>query len=181
MAKATNQRARELSGLTIYQDPKRGTIFYDIFTRKGYILTTSDVKKYTIYSSMLPICVILAVGAMSLFSLRLSDAAIIFAITYLIVMIAFRFSFFYKLPVAENWKPFKRDSIIVSMAKNYSSSRLTTLLILLVLLTILMPMYTKTINADQLNTYASYVSSVITGIFSIITLIAIIQKKRNNY
>ncbi|MBQ1287199.1 MAG: hypothetical protein IIY22_01440, partial [Erysipelotrichaceae bacterium] len=53
-------KASDLSGIFIYQDPKKGTIYYDILSRKGYILTSSDVSTYTIYTAMLPLCLVLA-------------------------------------------------------------------------------------------------------------------------
>ena len=45
MPKNNITKASDLSGLFIYQDPKKGTVYYDILTKKGYVLTSSDVKK----------------------------------------------------------------------------------------------------------------------------------------
>ena len=111
MANSRIIKAKDLTGLSIYQDPKRGTIFYDIFTKKGYILTSGDVKTYTIYTSMLPLCFIVAFAAMSLFKLDYIAALVIFLVLYAGVMVLFRIKFFYTLPEAEGFKPIKRENI----------------------------------------------------------------------
>lgn len=181
MANSRIIKAKDLSGLSIYQDPKRGTIFYDIFTKKGYILTSSDVKTYTIYTSMLPLCFIVAFAAMSLFKLNFLTAAIIFLFLFGAVMVLFRVKFFYTLPEAEGFKPVKRDNIFVSIARTFPKNRLIVLILMLVALTILMPIYANMENVDGVNLYGSYVISVITLIGVIICTIGLVVKIRNDY
>ena len=180
MSNNTVTKASELSGLFIYQDPKRGTVFYDILTRKGYVLTSSDVKKYVLYSSTFSIAIAIAVLAHTLFHLPISYAVILFAFIYILSELIFRFTFFYKLPVAENWTPNKKDNLVTSFAKNYSKARLIILIVLLLILTILMPIYAKVSNLDQLSTIGAYIVSAITAIFAIINIIALITKNKNN-
>ena len=169
-------KASDLSGMYIYQDPKRGTIFYDIITRKGYILTSSDVKTYMIFTAMLPLCLVLALGMLSLFPNNYVIPVICFLVMFITYQVLFRVLFFYKLPVAENWHPLKRENIFISMARNFSKPRLLLLIGMLTVLSILMPIYTKMQNLSGINLYASY-----TVIVDFISIIALSVKIRNNY
>lgn len=181
MPKNSISKASDLNGLFIYQDPKKGTVYYDIFSKKGYVLTSSDVKKYVLYSSSLFIGLVAAALAYALFNTGIVPAALIFVVVYVILEIIFRVSFLYKLPKAENWKPFKKDSIFVAIAKMYSTTRLAILIGLLILITILMPVYANMAQMDNVNKYGSYIIAAATGIYAIINIIALIQKKQNNY
>lgn len=174
-------KASDLSGMYIYQDPKRGTIFYDIITRKGYILTSSDVKTYTIFTAMLPLCLVLALGMLSLFPNNYVIPVICFLVMFITYQVLFRVLFFYKLPVAENWHPLKRENIFISMARNFSKPRLLLLIGMLTVLSILMPIYTKMQNLSGINLYASYIVEALTVIVDFISIIALSVKIRNNY
>ncbi len=174
-------KASDLSGMYIYQDPKRGTIFYDIITRKGYILTSSDVKTYTIFTAMLPLCLVLALGMLSLFPNNYVIPVICFLVMFITYQVLFRILFFYKLPVAENWHPLKRENIFISMARNFSKPRLLLLIGMLTVLSILMPIYTKMQNLSGINLYASYIVEALTVIVDFISIIALSVKIRNNY
>lgn len=174
-------KASDLSGMYIYQDPKRGTIFYDIITRKGYILTSSDVKTYTIFTAMLPLCLVLALGMLSLFPNNYVIPVICFLVMFITYQVLFRALFFYKLPVAEKWHPLKRENIFISMARNFSKPRLLLLIGMLTVLSILMPIYTKMQNLSGINLYASYIVEALTVIVDFISIIALSVKIRNNY
>lgn len=174
-------KAKDLGGINIFQDPKRGTIFYDFITKKGYILTSSDVKTYTIFSAMLPLCIIVAFAAASLFSFNYAIAILIFLALYIAVEITFRLMFFYKLPVAENWHSLKKENIIVSMARNFNNVRLIILIIMLVLLTALMPLYANMEKLQGINLYACYLISLITFAGTVISIMALITRIKNNY
>ena len=53
------QRTKDLKGLFIYHDEHHGTVYYDIISRNGYILTNQDLKYYTLSIAFLPLAVIL--------------------------------------------------------------------------------------------------------------------------
>lgn len=174
-------KASDLSGIFIFQDAKRGTIFYDIFTRKGYILTSSDVRTYTIYTAMFPLCIVIALFSVSLFKINYFSAFLIFVALYLLASAYFRFTFFYKLPVAERWKPAKRESIFMYFARGFSKQRLLVLIVLLLALTILMPIYANMEHYEGVNLYATYVVAIVTGIMFIIVTISLFLKQKHNY
>ena len=174
-------KASDLSGFSIFQDPKRGTIFYDIITRKGYILTTSDVRTYTLYTAMFPLSVLCAFLAMSMFNLNYISTGLIFAAVYLLTFMAFRFLFFYKLPIAERWKPVKKESVFLYLARGYSVRRLVILIFLLLALTIMMPLYANIEHRTGIDLYGSYGLGVAAFVGMIIVIISLIIKTKNNY
>ncbi len=174
-------KASDLSGIFIHQDPKRGTIYYDILSRKGYILTSSDVRMYSLYSAMLPLCILAVALSVSLFGLSYISAIILFAALYLLTAIVFRFLFFSKLPVAENWKPARPQNIFLYFARGYSKQRLIILVILLLLLGILMPLYGRIENYEGANLIGSDLLGAIALTGCIIILISLIIKIRNDY
>ena len=174
-------KASDLSGIFIHQDPKRGTIYYDILSRKGYILTSSDVRMYSLYSAMLPLCILAAALSVSLFGLNYLSASILFVALYILAAVAFRYLFFYRLPVANNWKPARSESIFLYFARGYSKQRLVILIILLLLLGILMPLYGRIENYEGTNLIGSDVLGAIALTGSIVVLISLIIKIRNDY
>lgn len=174
-------KASDLSGISIFQDPKRGTVFYDYLTKKAYNITTSDVRGYMVYSGMIPLCLAAAFAMMSVFSFNYVTTFLIFILLYGFTEIIFRTMYLPKLPYIEKWKPYKKDNIVVSMAKKYPKTNLIILTFLFLALTILMPMYAKLINMDQFNTIASYIVSAITGVGVIVCILALYTKNKNNY
>ena len=174
-------KASDLSGIFIHQDPKRGTIYYDVLSRKGYILTSSNVRMYSLYSAMLPLCIIAATLSVSLFGLNYLSAAILFVALYLLAAVAFRYFFFYKLPVAERWKPVRTESIFMFFARGYSKQRLIVLIILLLLLGILMPLYGRIENFEGANLIGSDVLGGLAFAGAIVVIISLIIKIRNDY
>lgn len=174
-------KASDLSGFSIFQDPKRGTIFYDIISRKGYILTSSDVRTYTLYTAMLPLSIVIAVLAMSMFNLTYVTTFFIFLGLYLIAFLAYRFAFFYKLPEATNWKKVKKESVFLYLARGYSSTRLIILICLLAALAVLMPVYALMEHYEGVNLYSSYIMGGGAAIAAIAVIISLILKLKNNY
>lgn len=177
MAKRNTIKASELNGLSIYHEPKKGTIFYDIFTRRAFILTNGDVQNYFLYSAVLPMSILLSFTAMSLFSLSYVDVIIIFLIAYILGAVLFRIFFFYKLPEIKNWTPPKREGLANYMAKNFSRKRLLVLICLLLALAVLMILYAYQQGYTGLNLYASYLLSAVTSILAGYSILAIFKQK----
>lgn len=175
-----NLKPKDLVGLSIYQDPKRGTIWYDFITKRAFVITNSDVKNYMVYTSMFSICILVAFAFMSFFSLNYVDALIVFVVSYILLMILFRIFFFYKLIEVEGYKPPQREDLITMMANNYSKSRLTVLIFLLLALSILMPLYAINENMTSVNRYGSYVLSAIAVIGIILSVLALLKQRKLN-
>ena len=172
-------KASELNGLFIYHDQKKGTIFYDIFTKRAFIITSSDVQKYLVYTSMFPVCILISFGVMSLLSLSLVDMIIMFIALMILTESLFRFFFFYKLPEVKNWKPEKRETVVSYLENNYSSARLTVLTVLLLALAAVIPLYTYIEEMKGIEYYLNYLIAAVALVFAVIVIIALVRKKRN--
>lgn len=179
MPKRRSVKAGDLAGLFIYQEPKNRTVFYDILSRKGYLLTNNDVKMYTIYTVMLPVCALLTFGVMSLFQWNGFQALIFFIVSYLAAMLLFRVFWFWKLPVQKNFNPSAGGSIIASLAEKYSKQRLTILLVMLIGLDILMPVYGITAELDTLSRYVLYGVTAFTVLGTLVVVAALLRQKKN--
>lgn len=176
MAKKKTLKAEDLKGLFIYHDPKYGTIFYDIFTKKGYQLIGQDVPSYQVYTGLFPLCFFIGYFAYAWFKVSFAACIITSVIVWIIGEVLARFLFFYKLPFAKNWKPFKRDSIFVSMAKNYTHLRLGVVVLLLVALAFSL-MYSAKL--EEFTGLSYYISAGLSGgciVFGAICLISLIVK-----
>lgn len=169
------QKARDLKGLFIYQDERHGTVYFDIFTRNGYILTSKDTRWYTLSITFLPIAVIVFY-----FSLQLkSGYPIAFASAigfYAICSIAYRFAFLYKLPCVENYNINKRKSLIDNLTKTYSKQRLIVLVVFLVALVGTMSAYILTSDFTGILFYALWVIVGFVVVFLIMVIIALTRK-----
>ncbi|MBO4358896.1 MAG: hypothetical protein IKX97_05820 [Erysipelotrichaceae bacterium] len=179
----TNKKVKpeNIDGISIYHDPKKGTIFYDFLGRKGYAITSSDVQSYARYSLAFPLSLLCAFGLAYVFSLGYAKGVIVFAVLYVIFKLIFRYFFLRDLVEMDNWKPFKRDNLIVYFAKNFSVTRLIILMLMLIALAALMPVNAIINSYGQANLYVSCVIAAMAAIAAVLTLVALIVKKRNNY
>ena len=173
-------KASELNGLFIYHDQKKGTIFYDIFTKRAFIITSSDVQKYLVYSSMLPVCILVSFGLMSILSLGLADMVILFIALMILSETIFRFFFFYKLPEVKNWKPDEKGNIISFLENNYSSARLTLLIVLLLALAAVIPLYTYVEGMKGIEFYLNYLIAAAAIVLAVMVIIALVRQKRKS-
>ena len=63
---ASKSNTPVLSGMHIYKDNKNRSIYYDVLTKKAYVITNADVKSYSIYAQRFFIALALAVLIMAL-------------------------------------------------------------------------------------------------------------------
>lgn len=130
MAK-TKRNISEINGLFIYHEKNIGTVWYDIFTKKGYIMVNSDFKQYALYTAVLPIAVLVGLLLYMIAKVGIVLSVAAFLVISIVGELYFRFAFFYKLPVAKNWDKPAKQSLSTKFAEKYSSSRLILLMVLL--------------------------------------------------
>lgn len=170
------QKASELKGLFIYHDKHHGTVFYDILTRNGYILTSKDVKTYNLSIAFLPIAVIIFYFAIQ-FKLSTVVSVLIALGAYIIAELVYRFAFLYKLPCVEHYQVTKDNSILNNLTKTYSKQRLIVLAIFLLALVILMALYILTSGFSKIINILLWIVVAFCFIFLILVLIAIKNKR----
>lgn len=180
MPKRNEKKASELKGLNIYQDPKHGTVLYDWLTKKGYQLTTSDVKTFGLSQAFLPVAIVLTFFCYSTLKLNFIPSILIGAIAYFVMRLIYRIKFLNNLPFIDNYKKPDNGNIFKNMANNYSKIRLITLLILAVALVGVTGSY-LILNSPQGNEKITIIFLLIASIFvMLLALISLIVKKRSN-
>lgn len=171
--------AKELKGLFIDQDPKKGCVYYDVFTKKGYILSNSDVKTYNLYSVAFPLAIV-AGYLVFLLKFPLWSAIVAAVAIYIISKIMFRYKFLYTLPEIPNYVRKNKDNIIVLFSKKYSTPRLVVLTFLLLAISIVTVINANISNYEGVILYLNYVLSLIVGVCAILSFTATILSIRNN-
>lgn len=170
------QKAKDLKGLFIFHDENHGVVYYDFFSRNGYILTNQDVKWYTISIAFLPLAVILLYGLVQL-QFDMLVAICIAATFYIVAQILFRVLFLYKLPCVENYSIKKKKRVVDNLADTYSKPRLIALVVLLLALAVLMSIYVYTSEFTGVTLIALWIIVLITYVFTIMVAIALKRKK----
>lgn len=167
----------KINGLFIYHEKNLGTIWYDIFTKKGYIMVNSDFKQYALYTMVLPAAILVALMLYIIAKAGLVLSIVTFLVISIIGEVYFRFAFFYKLPVAKNWDKPSKQNITTKFSKKYSSSRLTLLMILLYTIFVLSigDIFVEKVTAPGI--YLNIIMGVVSIIFAIIVTIAKIKQK----
>lgn len=173
MANKKGRKASDLKGLNIYQDPKKGTIWYDYLTKKGFQLTSAEVGKYSLSQAFLPVSIILIYFLYKFVNLDIYKSVIISIIAYVVMRMLYRVLFLNKLPVIENYDRPDKGNLIINAAKNYSSIRIKLLIILSVILigvTIAYIVIYKPIGIEKVGMILLALAAIVMLIFSIVVL-----------
>jgi len=167
----------EVNGLFIYHEKNIGTVWYDILTKKGYILVNSDFKQYVLYTAVLPTAVLVGLMLYIMAKVGIVLSIVAFLVIFVAGELYFRFSFFYKLPVAKNWDKPRKQNITTKLSEKYNSTRLILLMILLYTICILSigDIFIENIKAPAI--YINIAMAAASLIFAIIVTIAKSKQK----
>lgn len=170
------KKAKNLKGLSIYQDKYHGTVYYDIFTKNGYLITDDDVKTYTFSIAFLPLAIVLFYFMIQ-FKVNVMLSLVVSLGFYVIAQLIYRFAFLYKLECIENYKSEKNGNAIDNLTSNYSKPRLIVLTVFLVALVGVTIAYILTSNFEGATLTALWILVAATVIFLLIVIYALIRKK----
>jgi len=131
------RRISEINGMFIYHDDKNRTIYWDIFTQKGYYLINEDVTKFMLDKFTLPIMGLLAYLLIQFKVKPLISIGIAFGL-YLICKILWRVLFLYKHTIIKSFNKGTLKDRFNELLKNYSRTKLILLVILCVALIVVM-------------------------------------------
>lgn len=127
---------KQVGGFFVYHDDRGRSIYYDVFTKNGYLINNRDQDKFALFNlryllaALAFMIVFVFFGAESLFWALLS-ALITFIITYLV----FRFTFMNKLPLLPGFVKPKKLSFIAQTAQDLSSGTLLVVIFMCLALT----------------------------------------------
>lgn len=172
------KKAKNLKGLSIYQDKYHGTVYYDFFTKNGYVIEDDDVKTYTLSIAFLPLAIVLFYFLFQ-FKINVLVALAIAIGFYVVAQIIYRFAFLYKLECIENYKSEKSGNAIDNLTSNYSKPRLIVLVIFLIALVVVTAAYILTSDFEGATLTALWILVAATFIFLLIVIYALIRKNKN--
>ena len=179
MANKSKMKVSELEGTFIYHDPKYGTLWYDIFTKRAFQLVSSDIPHYQIYTGALPFSFVVAYFAYYWFKLNFGLCTLLGIGFYVIAILCARFFFFYKLPEVKNWQKIDKPNLIERLATTYTRPRLGILAFCFVGLSISMILLARMDAMTGFSLYAIYALSAICVVGFITVLIAIFRQNSN--
>ena len=161
------QSKKIISGPFIHNDEKLGNVYYDIFTRKGYVILNKDVDTYRKFISIIFIIIVLPFFLVQVFSFSVVKAFAFSLVVFLIVLIIFKTRFIYKLSVIENYVPSKKQRLYITLAEKLTTLRLVLSTIAAFLTSILLAIYTVIEKYEGLNLILLYIVAIVLLILTI--------------
>lgn len=156
------------SGINIYQDDRGRTIYFDRFTKRGYVITDKETKNYMTFQNRF----FIALAALILtYSLVKNIFVAIFVCLLVVVALelAFRKKFLARLTYMSNFKPMHRQCIVKQLANKTSKTRLLLKSILYLTLAVLLVLNALEKKHDITLIAVSY------GIAGIVTVVSIVH------
>lgn len=118
-----------LSGRNIYTDKKNRTIYYDIWTKRGYVVEPKLENKITFYKNRLVIILFAAILCAGTF-LSAQQSAVAGVIFFVLVELLYRVRVFKKMQVAEDFDRGRRITPLESILAHKSKEKVVMLAIL---------------------------------------------------
>ena len=174
------KKATELGGFFLYQEEGKGhATYYDIFTKRGYFVNDSDVKRYSKYTTSVVISGLIALMIPMFLNNYTYDIGLGIAF-FLLMFFVFRAVLIKSLVEDVKFVKPKKDNIFVNRAKKNTYSNLVFLSVMCVLIQPVV--YLGAMNKKgTLDVYIYVVVGVVSFIILILTLVSLIIKKKNNY
>lgn len=113
----TQMSAKELTGFNIYQN-KNQTIYWDSFSKTAYIITRSDVSKFSSWQLRLPLSLMVSLVLM-LFGTNYILCVVVAVLSYLVSTIIFKVKYLPTLAVSVKWQKPKSEGFIKDTAKKF--------------------------------------------------------------
>lgn len=127
-----NQKSSEIKGIHIYSDSKGRSVYWDMFTKKGYYLPKNKAQDYSRFSMRIPLALIVAIFLMNYMNPMVG--IIIGILLYIGSEILFRRSFLNHLSVDKDFDPSTRKNMLEQIEEISSLPRLVTAAIAAVIL-----------------------------------------------
>lgn len=176
-----NKSSSQISGFNVYKDRKNRDIYYDMITKKGYVITKDDMGQFNFYSRRLfvPIIALILLAPLKIGGVEIgfTKAAIISLVLMIITELFYRFRFLRSLKVVPNFQPEKRSGYIEQLSNSAEKSNLIIRSLLYIALSILVLVFGYLSGFDNIEWIICIVVSVCAAVMGIINVLAVIKKK----
>lgn len=175
MANTVNNVKRP-SGIHIYIDDKGRDVYYDVFTKRGYVIQEKNRSTYARFENRYLLCIILIILLCSITDNYLLSI-IIGVVAAIIYEIAFRFNFLTTLVAINNFKPKEKNSIINQIANSNQKQKTIIKVILYIALAVLIVINAYKQGLSTPLIILSYIVSLFGIASAIINIIALTRMK----
>lgn len=165
MANNSGYTARQLTGRNVYHiHEKNQTIYYDGFSKTGYIITNQYVSKFSSWQMRLPLCIMLG-AVLILFNLNPFLSIGIAIVAYVVATILFHKLFLNNLPIKSNFEKPESKGFLRDIASRYPTNILNIFFVMFIILAIAMivNMFATNVTGD---------AKTVTIVFSSIAIVA---------
>lgn len=171
--------SEKLTGLHIYQDDKGRDVYYDIFSKKGYLLQPSTLKKYFLFKNRYIIAA--ALGILLLGFIQPPYLPILIGVATAIALeIYFRISFLPSLSTVKGFKPSERQSYLNRIIDNTPKGKIIMKVVLYLALSILLVVNALQAGYTGINLYFSLGLAAAGLVMSVIQVMALVKLNQRN-
>lgn len=164
------------SGIHIYLDEKGRDVYYDIFTKNGYVIQEKNRASYAKFENRYLLCIILTILLCGITNKYLLSIIIGLAVA-IVYEIAFRASFLPTLVMLRNFVPKEKYSIVDQIAKSNQKQKTIIKVILYIALAILIVINAYRQQLSMPLMILSYLVSIFGIASAIINIIALSKMK----
>lgn len=165
-----------LTGLHIYRDKRNRAIYYDVFTKNGYVIPTQMYAKYRTFSMRFLIGFLVA-ASLAIYLLPPVPSIILGLIAYLGMEIYFRKTFFPQLTILPNFVPEAKESYSSVLVKEKTSILCIKILLLIAFAVLLVvQLYVKETEPSAVQSAMSYIAAVLALCYALYHVFVIIKK-----
>lgn len=171
-----NKDSNNISGRNIYLDQHGQTVYYDPFTKKGYIIDKKIENKFFIYKNRF-VLILMAIILFSEYFPSWKHATITGVAIYLLAEILFRFKFLRSLRQTTKFSRETRQTMLKSIIASKDQKRTVLRIILYLAFSILIVLNAITIKADIAVMVVSVLLSIIAAYCVLVNIIALIKMR----
>lgn len=172
----TVNNVKRPSGINIYVDEKGRDVYYDVFTKRGYVIQEKNRATYSKFENRYLLCLILIILLCSITN-NYVLSIIIGVVVAIIYEVAFRFKFLETLVAINNFKPKEKYSIIDQIANSNQKQKTIIKAILYVALAVLIIINAYRQHLSTPLMILSYLVSVFGVASAVINTIALTKMK----
>ena len=173
-----NQNKSNIGGMFIYKNKNNQNVYYDIITKKAYIITKQDENKYSVFSSRLVMSISLSILITWLIKISIPFAILAGVALYVITTLIFRLKFLPSLVEDTKFIKPKRSNIFHDSAKTTPLNKMIVGCVIILVIIALSIIEIKTNGAQGQKLIGQIIIISVASLYLIFLLITIIVKLR---
>lgn len=180
---ASNNNPNAVSGISIYQDKHGRNVYYDIFTKNGYLILDSTASKFNFYQKRIIFPIIVFALLLNyrmgdfyvdVYGALFSALAVFAGLEYF-----FRFHFLRSLTVIPNFQRTKKESYLVQLSNKNDKGKLIIKGLLYIIFAVLLFIYVLQSGYEGVALIGMGLICIFIGVYGLIYLAALTKIQSN--